>query len=112
MAGAVPVRLDGPGRWKIDAERRAASGRAFHFDASVMSAHDAQRRRQAQAAAGELGGEKRVEDAGHGLRIHARAVVFHFETHIPARTYFGRSDYAWNVFIMHLADARGNDHCA
>ena len=50
-----------------------------------VAAHDAQHRRQPQPAAGELGGEERIEDPGQRGRIHAAAAVAHFQRHVAAR---------------------------
>src|SRR5207244_8901226 len=62
-----------------DAERAAGAGRSLHVDLSLVAAGDAQRRRKAQAAAGKLGTEKRVEDLGARGLIHAASGVAHFD---------------------------------
>jgi hypothetical protein len=50
-----------------------------------MSVDDALHSGQAQAVPGRLGGEERLEDAGEGCLIHARAVVLHVHEGVLAR---------------------------
>ena len=47
-----------------------------------MAAHDAEYGRQAQPAAGELGGEKRIEDLLPGLLVHPRTRVGNFQVDV------------------------------
>ena len=61
--------------------KRAPAELALGLDGAVVLPHDAVPAGQAQARAlgGPLGGEERVEDAVHDVRVDARSAVFHDE---------------------------------
>ncbi len=61
------------------AHASALAALAIHHDGALVAAQDAMRRRHAQAAPGELGGEKGLEHAPQRVGIHAAARVAHFQ---------------------------------
>ncbi len=62
-----------PLRWQQHLEARAAVGVVAGADPAAVAAHHAERGGEAEAAARELGGEERVEDARLGMRVDPRA---------------------------------------
>ena len=69
----------------VEIETGTAARRAVHPHHAAMAAHDALARHQAQAGAGFLGGEERLEQMlQHGI-VHARAAVDHADAQVAAR---------------------------
>src|SRR5262249_26078831 len=70
-------RLFGGG--KQNTKRAPLSGRAVHLNAALVRADDSGNGREAQAASGEFGSEKRIENLALRIRFHAAAGVSDFQ---------------------------------
>ncbi len=84
LARAPPPPSPRAARREQQAEDGAPPGRAVDAQRAAVPAHDAENGGEAEAAAGELRREERLEDAIDGARVHARAVVAHLEGDVAA----------------------------
>ena len=101
------VRLRLGGR-EEQSEGRAAADLAVDIDGALVAAHDAQHSGQAQAAAGELGSEERIEDTILGCPVHAVSGVRHFHEHEVAGLDAVRGEAGLEIVGVAIGQAGGD----
>ncbi len=79
--------------------------------APLVTAHDAQHRRQPEPAPRKLGRKERIENFGLSRRTHAAAVVAHFHEHVFAVGQLGGQKRVPQVLTLGVDHAAGHaDH--